>query len=136
MVRFLFTAALMAACLASCGNNINTKQAVRQAVIDHLSSRKNLDLDVSAMDVDVASVDFRANEADAVVSIKPRGTSGGGMQMKYSLEKSGNRWLVKKKAESGVSPHSSGMPGGAPMSGSDLPAGHPPVEAPKAESRK
>ncbi|MCC6585785.1 MAG: hypothetical protein IT168_03625 [Bryobacterales bacterium] len=131
-MRSLLAAAIALGCLASCGNtNGNTKQAVRQAVIDHLSSRKNLDLDMSAMDVDVTSVDFRSNEADAMVVIKPRGSSAGGMQMKYTLEKNGNRWQVKKKAESGSSPHSSGMPGGGPAPGAELPPGHPSMDAPK-----
>lgn len=129
-VRILSAAALAAWCLVSCGHNINTKEAVRQGVIDHLGARKGLDLDLSSMDVDVTSVTFRSNEADAMVSFKPRGAAGaGGMQMKYTLERDGSRWKVKNKAESGANPH-----GAAP--GPQMPPDHPPVPTPKPGSAK
>ena len=57
---------------------------------------------VSNMKIEVASVTFRGNEADAVVSIAPEGMeSTAGMQMRYTLEKKGNEWVVKGKADSG-----------------------------------
>jgi hypothetical protein len=43
------------------------------------------------------------------------------MQMQYTLEKKGGRWVVKGKRESGMSPHNGGTPGGA------MPQGHPPA---------
>jgi len=110
-----------------CSQNVHNKDAVRQGIIDHLSARKGLDLDMSAMDVDVTSVAFRENEADATVSFRPKGAKGGGMQMKYTLERKGNLWAVKSKAEAGGSPHGGG--------GGDLPPGHPPMNAPPASGQ-
>ncbi len=140
-VRTIIAAAIAAWCLVSCGQNTNSKEAVRQGVIDHLGARKGLDLDLSSMDVDVTSVTFRANEADAMVSFKPRGSSGaGGMQMKYTLERAGSRWKVKGKAESG-NPHGAAPEGGANPHGggateSRMPSDHPPIPTPKPGSAK
>ena len=122
--------------LAGCSSDIQNKEAVRQGVIDHLSA--NTGLNLASMDVEVTSVMFRGNEADATVAFRPRGSTdaGAGLQMQYTLEQSGSKWVVKDKAEGGGSPHG-GPPGGevppghppmgeAPPSG-DLPEGHPPV---------
>jgi hypothetical protein len=107
-----------------CSRGLQTKEAVRQGVIDYLSSRK--DLSIGSMQVDILSVDFRGNEAEATVSFRPKG-GGEGMQMPYKLERVGNRWVVKARAGAGGgSPHGSmGAPEGP--SGMGLPAGHPPI---------
>jgi hypothetical protein len=110
--------------VAACGSNLHNKDAVRQGIIDHLSARKNLDLNMAAIDLEVTSVSFRENEADATVSFKARGSSGSGMQMKYTLERAGSLWKVKAKAEAEGNPH--GTTPQAPPQG-ELPAGHPPL---------
>ena len=104
--------------LGACNRGLENKEAVRQAVIDHLSSRSNLN--VGSMQVDVTAVTFRENEADATVSFQAKGATGGGMTMSYKLERKGNRWVVKGKSDTG------GMPHGA-MGGGEMPSGHPPV---------
>jgi hypothetical protein len=100
-------------------------------VIDYLSSRT--DLNMSQMQVDVTSVSFRQNEADATVAFRPKG--GGpqaGMQLRYTLERKGNRWVVKGKG----SGHGAGqMPGGMgrmpqagqQQGGAQMPPDHPPM---------
>jgi hypothetical protein len=109
-------------CLHACSNAPQSKEAVRQAVVDHLSKRS--DMVLSAMEIDVASVAFRKDEADAIVSFRPKGGSGGGgMQMSYTLERKGNSWAVRAKKETGGSPHSTSP---APEA-SALPPGHPPM---------
>lgn len=110
--------------LAGCNRGGDSKEAIRQGVIDHLSGRAGLDL--KSMQVDVTSVSFRQGEADAVVSFRPRGQAdpSAGMTMQYTLEKKGNRWVVKAKRESGLSPHS----GEAQTPGGGMPPGHPPVD--------
>jgi hypothetical protein len=118
-----------------CNRGTQTPEAVRQAVVDHLAKRS--DLDVSSMQVDVTSVSFREDEAEATVSFRAKGSApASGMQMRYTLEREGNRWVVKGKgqAPSGAEPHGQTPGGGAasPHSGSDLPAGHPPMGAGKA----
>jgi hypothetical protein len=117
--------AALALFMTACSRDIQSKEAVRQAVIDHLSGRQGLDLDLSAMSVDVTAVTFRENEAEATVSFQPKG-GGGGMSMQYTLERQGNRWTVKTKTETGGSPHGEGGMGAPPQG--DLPPGHPPVQ--------
>lgn len=115
---------------AACKRNIDNQEAVRQAVIDYLSKRSNLN--VSAMNVDVTSVTFRSNEADAVVAITVRGaTPGQPMSMRYTLERQGDHWTVKGKTEAGGGPHGAGAanPHGEvqPPTAGELPPGHPAV---------
>jgi hypothetical protein len=107
-----------------CHRGMETKEAVRQGVVDHLSSRTGLS--VASMQIDVLSVAFRGNEADTTVSFRPKG-GGEGMQMNYTLERKGDRWMVKGRAgsTSGM-PHGSAVPPPGAM-GTGLPAGHPPV---------
>jgi hypothetical protein len=94
----------------ACNRGMDTKEAVRQGVIDYLSSRRNLN--VSEMNVDVSSVSFRRDEADAMVSFTPKGANAGGqgMSIRYTLERKGSRWVVKNRPEGGGNPH-----GGAEM---------------------
>ncbi len=83
------------------------------------------------MQIDISSVTFRQNEADAVVSFRAKGSNdpASGMQMAYKLELKGNRWVVKGRQDAGGSPHG----GGAAMPGAQMPIppGHPPM-SPKA----
>ena len=121
--------------LAGCSRDIRNEQAVRQAVIDYLSSRPGLN--VGSMTVNVTSVIFRKDEADATVSFVPKGSgASAGMTIRYVLELKGNRWVVKPRANagnnphgaSGPNPHGSTMPapdGGSPAG--TLPPGHPQV---------
>lgn len=125
-----FAAILIMGAGSACKRNIDNQEAVRQAVIDYLAKRSNLN--VSAMNVDVTAVTFRSNEADAVVAITVRGASPGQpMSMRYTLERQGDQWAVKSKAEAGGSPHGAGAAsphGGAePPASGELPAGHPTV---------
>jgi major membrane immunogen (membrane-anchored lipoprotein) len=104
-------------CLSACQKNIQTNEAVRDGVIKHLTQNKNLA--ISSMDVDVASVTFKDNEAEAAISFKPKGgDASSAMTMRYTLEKKGGEWVVKKKADSG-------MGHGAVDSG--MPTDHPPM---------
>jgi len=140
-----FLPLLLLFALAGCNRDIRNENAVRQGVIDYLSSRPNLN--ISSMNVQVTAVVFRKDEADATVSFSPKGSNAaaGGMTMRYVLEKKGDRWVVKGRADSGqnphgeagANPHGGGMvPGdaGAAPSGT-LPPGHPAVP-PQDSGRK
>jgi hypothetical protein len=141
--------------LAGCQKDIQTKDAVRQGIITYLTQNKNLS--VNSMDIDVTQVTFRDKEADAVVMFKPKGgDASSGMSMRYTLERQGSLWVVKKKADSG--PHGAAaskalegaggamgaggsmpMPSGSmpmPSASGTLPAGHPPTGAAKPEPKK
>lgn len=123
--------------------------------MDYLAQRT--DLNMKMMQVDVTSVSFRQDEADATVSFRPKGVAGGGMQMRYTLERQDGKWVVKGKGHAGAgqephgkvppggmpgagqSPHGAmpggampgGMPGGTPNP--DLPPGHPAINPPGAK---
>jgi hypothetical protein len=129
---------LSAFCLAGCQKNIQTKDSVRQGILTYLTQNKNLS--VNSMDIEVTQVSFRDNEADAVVLFKPKGgDAASGMSMRYTLERQGSTWVVKKKADSGghsatapTGPGSMPMPSGAmpmPSTSGGMPAGHPPTGA-------
>ena len=88
--------------LSGCRKNTQTDDAVKQGIMNYLSQNKNLSL--SAMEIEVRQVTFRDNEADAVVLFKPKGgDASSGMSMRYTLERQGNEWVVKKKTDN--SPH-------------------------------
>lgn len=132
--------------LAGCAKNIDSKEAVRQGVMNYLAKRS----DLLVMDVSVTSVAFHQDEATATVHFQAKGisTPGAGMNMQYVLERKGNEWTVKGRAGSDASsnPHT-GMPQGVPGGGAGsigampntgvpqtLPPGHPSVPNGRAPS--
>jgi len=125
-----------------CSRGNQTPEAVRQGILDYLASRS--DLDLASIQVEVTSVSFRQNEADATVAFRPKGgVPGAGMQMRYTLERKGSGWMVKGKgqAPSGSSPHGlepSPAPAKSPAAGpaSDLPPGHPALSRGKPSGTK
>ena len=114
-------------CIAGCRRNVQSNDAVRQAVLTYLGKRT----DLLAMDVSVTSVAFHNDEATATVHFQAKGntTAAAGMNMQYILERSGSQWVVKGRAGSG-NPHGGAMPQPSPGSiGAmpQLPPGHPAV---------
>ena len=100
-------------------------------MVEHLT--KKAGLDVNSMDIEIASVTFRKDEADAVVSFKPKGSNdpATGMKMNYTLERKGDQWVVKGRSGMGAgmgdkNPHGGGMPSG-------MPSGMPPAPAPETK---
>lgn len=89
---------------------------MRQGVIDYLSGKtSSLALNMSAMNVEVTSVTFNGNQADASVSITPKTAPGGGMSVNYHLEQQGSKWVVVGRKDAGGAPHGGGaVPAGAP----------------------
>ncbi len=112
--------------LLGCAKNIQTKEAVQAALVEHLGKVSGLNM--SQMKMEVGSVSFRENEAEAAVSFVPNGMDPAqGMQMVYTLERKGDTWAVKAK-RGGM--HDNAVPPAAPAVGLP-PAGHPPVAPPK-----
>jgi hypothetical protein len=109
---------------AGCTKNIQNKDAVLKGVLDHLAQRS--DLQLASMKVEIASVTFRGNEAEALVSFQGKGQNANPMQMRYTLEQKGNQWIVTKKADSGNATHA-GTGSDGTAAGSVLPPNHPPV---------
>jgi hypothetical protein len=110
VVRIIWALALVL-CLAACNRGNNSKEAIRQGVIDFVAGRG---LNVQSMTVDVTDVQFNGKRADATVSFTPKGgPAGSGMSMQYQLEQQGSKWVVTGRRDTG-SPHGAGaMPGGA-----------------------
>ncbi len=119
---------LMALALSACNRAAESKEAVREGIIDHLN--KNSGLDVKSMDVVVDNVRFEGSRATARVSFKPKTSPDAGMSMNYTLERSGPKWVVQKAASGG---HGNMAPPPAADPGA-LPPGHPPV-APAAPAK-
>ena len=130
-------AALVAlgAALAGCSKEARNTDAVRQAVMDHLGKRS--DLNLSTMKIVVTNVEYgKNNDAVANVSFAPKGETGGGMSMRYHLVQESGHWVVKGRQDSGSmgNPHGGAAPSEVPQQpggAADLPPGHPPVNPPK-----
>jgi hypothetical protein len=122
--------------LAACHRDIQNEDAVKRGVMDYLATR---DLKTASMNIAVASMVFRQNEVDATVIFTPKGSNaqpGQGMSIPYTLERKGDRWVVKPRAGAGQNPHGAmganphgegmGTPEGADPAGA-LPPGHPAI---------
>ena len=124
-MRF-FSALILALLLAACNRGNADKSAVRQSVIDFVAARG---INVAGMNVELTSVQFNGNHADASVSFSPKGgPAGAGMSMNYQLEQQNGKWVVMGRKDVG-SPHGGGAmpPGGAnPHGGAMPPAGADP----------
>jgi hypothetical protein len=96
---------LLIVSLAACNRGIQNNDAVRQGVLDHLGQSKT-GLNLDAMDVKVTAVQFKADEADAAVTISPKGGNpAAGMAINYHLRQEGNRWVVVGRQDSSADPH-------------------------------
>ncbi len=119
MRKLAFSAALIL--LAACAPDIQNKDAVRGSIVDYLKARQaETGLNVDLMQVDVAGITFSSGgtEAHANVMFTPK-AGGGGMQMGYDLDRKGNKWVVRARAQG--NPHgASGLP--------SLPPNHPPMD--------
>jgi len=116
--------------LPGCRKDIQNKEAVRKAVAEYLSGRPGL----MAMDVSVSAVKFDRNQADALVYLTAKGgpAAGSGMQMRYTLERQGSKWVVRPRSGASAHPGANSSPMGTtapPISpGTEaLPPGHPQI---------
>jgi len=121
--------------LAACARkNIENKDAIRQAVIEYLSSRQaQTGLDMSTMDVNVLAMAFERDTARATVEFRVK-NSDAGMQLNYSLNRKGDKWVVEARQDGGqghgvVLPPGGGDTGVLPGGKGELPPGHPSIPA-------
>jgi hypothetical protein len=98
--------------LTACNRGNQSKDAVRQGVLDYLSGKG---LNMAGMNVDVTSVKYEGDRAEASVSITAKGGApGSGMSPVYILEQKSGKWTVTGRKETGEAPHGGGaMPPGA-----------------------
>ena len=134
-MKFLTIIALLGCVLTGCNRASESKEAIRESVINSVSGKVN----VGSMDVDVTSIAFKGAEADATVTFRAKGAGpSAGLQMNYTLEQKSGKWVVKEKAQAGGSPHGAAANPGSvsphgEAGGAALPPGHPPMNggAPK-----
>jgi hypothetical protein len=127
VVRILVVLSL-ALSLAACHRSARNDEAVRQGVIDYLAQKG---LNVQGMNVAVTNLNRNGNQADATVSITPKGGNPSqGMSMQYQLEQRGDKWTVTGRKEAGGAPHGGGAmppgmesPHGGGMPGAENPHG-------------
>jgi outer membrane murein-binding lipoprotein Lpp len=113
--------------LAACARkNIENKDAIRQAVVEYLNSRQaQTGLDMSTMDVNVTAMTFERDTARATVEFRVK-NSEAGMQLNYTLDRKGDKWVVQARQDGGQG-HGVVTPPdgpGSPAPG-QLPPGHP-----------
>jgi hypothetical protein len=108
--------------LVACTKDIQNKEAVHGSIVDYLKTRQDkTGLNVDLMQVEVSTLTFTSsgNEAHANVMFTPK-AGGTGMQMAYTLDRKGDKWVVRTRAEGGENPHgAAGLPA--------LPPNHPPM---------
>ena len=138
---------LLIFCLAGCHRGVESNDAVRQGVLDYLATKG---MTPAAMDINLTSVKFDGDKADATVSFAAKGTGAGQMTIQYHLEMKDNKWVVVGRKDAGQhgaaqapvegAPHGE-MPGGnphggampAPGAGGKMPA---PEDLPPAGKKK
>jgi hypothetical protein len=124
VIRYALAVLAFGLALGGCKKNIQTNEAVRQALLNHLANNKGLN--VASMDIDIQQLTFRENEADVLVGFAPKGEgAANSMRMQYTLERKGNQWVVKQRSDSGgMGAHGAAAP---PEGETALPPGHPPA---------
>jgi hypothetical protein len=144
-------------CLASgCSKASSDNDAIRAAIVKHLTDRGGLNM--AAMDVNVKQVSVNGDQAQAQVEFRPK-QGGGGMQVAYTLQRVQGAWVVAHGQPAGGEishppmdrpPTAAPAPGAAPTAGATpefpsmdkfkkpgpapgsgaLPPGHPPTAKP------
>lgn len=117
--RYISVLLLIAAAAAGCRFGTETKEAVRQAVVDDLKGRSGIDLTKTT--VRVVKVVFMGNRAEADVAFRSNGRESTGLDVHYSLSRKGNGWKVD--ARQPFPGRSGGRPG---QSGDDIDLGPTP----------
>jgi hypothetical protein len=126
VIRTSFLAAALL--LAGCAKKIDTTDAVRQGVMDYMSSiAPKIGLDMNNMQVDVSAVSFEHDHARATVSVTPKVAGSKGMELIYELDRKDDKWVVHGNAMSAGSTHGqeANSPPQAAPDGTPLPPGHP-----------
>ena len=113
---------LLLAALVACHRGAPSNEAIRQGVIDYLAKKG---LNVQGMDLAVTSVERNGSDANATVTLSPKGQPAQLMAFKYHMQQHDNAWVVVGSAESGA-PHG----GMAPPETGNSHGGPPPGAAP------
>ena len=111
----------LTACNRGVQSGVQSDDAVRQGVLDHLAeSQAKTGLNLAAMDISVKSVQYSGKDAVAAVSITPKGgNANAAMSINYHLTQQGSKWVVVGRQD----PHGAvaGPDGDNPHGGGALP---------------
>jgi hypothetical protein len=118
---------LLIFCLAGCHRGVESNDAVRQGVLDYLATKG---MTAAAMDINVTSVKFNGDKADATVSFAAKGTGAGQMAIQYHLEQKDNKWVVVGRTD--ANQHGAGAVPQSGTPGMDNPHGGGAMPAPGA----
>ena len=94
-------------------------------MLDYLATKG---MTAAAMDINVTSVKFNGDKADATVSFAAKGTGAGQMAIQYHLEQKDNKWVVVGRTDA----NQHGAAGQTAAPGTDNPHGGGAVAAPGA----
>jgi len=124
---------LAVAAIAAC-RGIKSKSAVEKAIQAHLERSSNLAL--NAFTTEVSNVKFSGDDAEAVVRFKSKQAPDMSVQVRYTLRKEGDHWVVQSSSGMGGNPHGGGMPmsggqGANPHEGLGTPTTPPPPSEPR-----
>jgi hypothetical protein len=119
--------------IGSC-RGINSKGAVEKAIQAHLERNPNLAL--NAFTTEVSSVKFDGDNAGAVVRFKSKQRPDMSVQVRYTLRKDGDRWVVQSSSGMGDNPHGVTLPqsrnqGANSNKGLGIPTAPPPPSEPQ-----
>jgi hypothetical protein len=103
-------------CLAGCHRGAENNDAVRQGVLDYLATKGMTD---KTMDINVVSVKYNGDTAEANVSFAAKGSGAGQMSIQYRLENQSGKWKVIGKQDANQHGGGAPSPGGAPEGGGD-----------------
>ena len=111
-MRIVAVLLLLILSLAGCHRGAENNDAVRQGVLDYLATKG---MTAASMDINLVSVKFNGDAADALVSFAAKGTGAGQMQISYHLEQKDGKWKVVGRQD--ANQHGGGAipPGGAPQ---------------------
>ena len=92
----------------SCNRGINSRSAVERAIEAHLE--RNSSLALNAFTTEISDVRFEGDNAEAVVKFESKQAPHMSVQVRYTLRKEGDHWVVQSSSGMGGNPHGGGMP--------------------------
>ena len=124
---------LATASALACNRGVNSKSAVEKAVQAHLERNSNLAL--NAFTTEISDVKFNGDNAEALVKFKSKQAPEMSVQVRYTLHKEGDKWIVQSSSGMGGNPHGGGIPMGGqgpnPHEGMGMPSNPPQSSQPQ-----
>jgi hypothetical protein len=119
---------------ASCSRGINSRRAVEKAIEAHLE--RNSSLALNAFTTEISDVKFEGDNAEAVVQFKSKQAPQMSVQVRYTLRKEGDHWVVQSSSGMGANPHGGGTlqsegQGANPHEDLGVPTARPPSSEPQ-----